>query len=104
MNQKLFERSKRCVCRFCGSKLELRMVIFNQYGGQGVELYCPKCDKIEYGTEEKFYQLAKKFVDEYEFNYYVDMTEDEYSKQLNVGKITQIMEWYEKECQKDLEK
>ena len=34
-------REKRCVCRQCGSELEIRMIIFCQYGGQGLELILP---------------------------------------------------------------
>lgn len=39
-------RQKRCVCRQCGRELEIRMIIFCQYGGQGLELYCPVCQRI----------------------------------------------------------
>ena len=76
-NEKMLARSERCVCSGCGSRLELHMVIFNQYGGQGIELYCPKCQKIEFGVEAEIYKFAKEFVEGYEFNYFPDMAEGE---------------------------
>ena len=59
-------RQKRCVCRQCGSELEIRMIIFCQYGGQGLELYCPVCQRIEYGVEKELFTLANKFIKETE--------------------------------------
>lgn len=86
-------RSKRCICRHCGSKLEIRMIIFCQYGGQGLELYCPKCERIEYGIEPEIYQLAREFAEDYQFNYYLEMAEDERSYQLNIAKIGELFGW-----------
>ncbi len=92
-NDTLLERSKRCVCKHCGSALEVRMVIFCQYGGQGLELYCPACERLEYGIDPEVYQLAKEFVENYEFNYYLDMAEGERNKQLNIAKVGEIIGW-----------
>lgn len=89
----LTKRQQRCVCRQCGSPLEIRMIIFCQYGGQGLELYCPKCERIEYGIEKELYTLADQFISDNEFNYYVDMAEDERNLQLNRGKIGEIFAW-----------
>lgn len=97
MNKKdintLKERSERCVCKMCGSKLEMRIIIHNQYGGEELDLFCPKCSRVEYGTEPQIYNLAKEFVEKFEFNYYVDMIEDEHNIQLNRGKICDIAAW-----------
>ena len=50
----------------CG--LRWQMIIFCQYGGQGLELYCPVCQRIEYGVEKELFALANKFIKETEFN------------------------------------
>ena len=73
LTKTMTERAKRCVCRVCGTPLEIRAVIFNEYGGAGAELYCGRCDKIEYGTEPEIYKTAKEFVDAMEFNYYLNL-------------------------------
>lgn len=91
--QKIKEREKRCVCRQCGNQLEAKLIIFNQYGGQGIELYCSNCKRIEYGVEPEIYFLARKFVEDNEFNYFVDMLEDERCFQLNISKVSEIFSW-----------
>lgn len=95
----LKEREKCCVCKMCGGPLELRLIIHNQYGGQGLDLYCPACDRLEYGTEPYIYDIAKKFVDRFEFNYYTDMEENTRNYQLNIGKICDIAAWILKEME-----
>lgn len=97
--EKLRERENRCVCRQCGSRLEVRLIIFNQYGGQGLELYCPNCRRIEYGVEPEIYALAKQFVEENEFNYFLDMAEDERNFMLNVSKVSEIIAWVFREIE-----
>lgn len=87
------ERQKRCVCKMCGGNLEIRMIIYNQYGGQGLDLYCPQCEQINFGIEPEIYALASKFVDEFEFNYYTDMVENERNRRLNIAKICDISAW-----------
>ena len=87
------DREQRCVCKQCGHKLELRLITYNRYGGQGIELYCPQCQRIDYGIEPEIYHLAKKFLDSTQFNYFLDMVEDERSYQLNIAKIVEILAW-----------
>lgn len=89
----ILERQKRCVCKMCGSKLEIRMIIYNQYGGQGLDLYCPNCKQIDFGVEPEIYALAESFVDDFEFNYYTDMVEDKRNRGLNIGKVCDISVW-----------
>lgn len=89
----LYLRAERCVCKLCGHQLTPSMIIYNKYGGQGIELYCPNCQMTEYGVEPELYQLAQKFVDVFEFNHYLDMEENERNHLLNVGKICEIMSW-----------
>ena len=93
------KREKRCVCRQCGSPLEAHMIVFCEYGGQGVELYCPSCDRIEYGCEPEIYDLARKFVEDFEFNYFVDMAEGERNIQLNTSKVCELFTWLFKETE-----
>ena len=90
---KIFERSKRCVCKSCGGPLEAKIIIYNKYGGSGLELYCPSCGKIEYGTEPEIFQAAKYYVSELKFDYYSDL-DDSYRKQkMNIAKACEIMQW-----------
>jgi hypothetical protein len=91
LKNNMIARSQRCVCRYCGSKLEIRAVVFCEYGGAGAELYCPKCGKIEYGTEPEIYKTAKAFVDDMEFNYYLNMEENKESYQMNIAKVCEIL-------------
>jgi hypothetical protein len=91
--EKLLKRQKRCVCRQCGGPLEVRLIIHNQFGGQGMDLFCPHCGRIEYGTEPEIYKMAQDFVDKFEFNYYTEMVEDERSRELNIGKVCDIASW-----------
>ena len=41
----LKQRSAKCCCRYCGKPLEVRMVIYNKYGGAGAEIFCDNCMK-----------------------------------------------------------
>lgn len=93
LTQTMIERSKRCVCRYCGTPLEIRVVTFNEYGGAGAELYCGHCGKIEYGTEPEIYKTAKAFIDDMEFNYFLNLPEDQRSYELNIAKICEILMW-----------
>lgn len=91
--EKMKKRVGRCVCKQCGGELEMRVIIYNKYGGQGIELYCSNCQKIEYGTERDIYLLAKEFVENVEFNYFPDMEEGKRSFELNVAKVCEILSW-----------
>lgn len=87
------ERANRCVCKYCGHPLTQKFIIFNKYGGQGLELFCENCQRIEYGVEPEIYALAEHYVEDFGFNYYLDMEENEQSFQLNVAKICEILSW-----------
>lgn len=89
------QRAEYCVCKYCGHTLTKKFVIFNKYGGQGVELYCEKCQRIEYGVRPDIYEAAESYVGDFGFNYYLDMEEDKQSFQLNVAKICEIVSWWE---------
>lgn len=92
-SRELQVRSERCCCKQCGGKLEVRLIIYNKYGGAGAELYCDNCKKIEFGTEPEIYQAAKYFVDSLGFNHFTDLEENERTYMLNIAKICEIMAW-----------
>lgn len=89
----LMNRSERCCCKQCGGPLELKIIVYNKYGGSGAELYCSHCQKIEYGTEPAIYKAAKDFVDRVGFNHFVDLEENERTYMLNVAKVCEILAW-----------
>ena len=91
--RELEEREQRCVCKLCGGPLKRKMIVFDRYGGHGMELYCDRCQKIEYGTEPEIYALANRFIEQTQFNYYLDMHEDRRSEMLNISKICEIFSW-----------
>lgn len=86
-------RANRCCCKMCGQPIHPKLIIYDRYGGHGVELYCDGCKKIEYGTEPGIYQLAKEFIEEFEFNYFPDMEEDKRCERLNTAKLGEIFAW-----------
>lgn len=51
--------------------------IFSDYGEARSELYCPVCQRIEFGTEPEIYQSATYFVDNLEFNHYPGLDDNE---------------------------
>lgn len=87
------KRLQRCCCKQCGGPLKMKVVVYDPYGGHDVEMFCEHCHKIEYGTEKEIYELASRFIDEFQFNYFLDMTEDERSEQLNTAKLCEIFGW-----------
>ena len=68
--ESLKKRTKRCVCKYCGSKLELRKIIYGDIENARVEIFCSECNRIEYGVEEEVYRVAKYFVEDMDFNAY----------------------------------
>ncbi len=89
----LDERAARCVCKLCGGELQKKVVVYNKYGGSGLELYCPACEKIEYGTEPEIFALASDFVDSVEFDYFPDMEGGALHEQLNIAKVCDVLGW-----------
>ena len=86
-------RTKRCVCKFCGGSLRLKRIIFSNYEEARIEIFCPHCQRIEFGVEPEIYHSAKFFVEETEFNYFADMDENERTRQMNIAKVCEIMSW-----------
>ena len=87
------KRMKRRCCKQCGGELKMKVVVYDPYGGHDVEMYCENCHKIEYGTEKEIYNLATKFIDEIQFNYFLGMEENERTERLNTAKVCEIFSW-----------
>lgn len=91
----LRKRTARCCCRFCGSSLEIRKIVFTGYDSR-IEIFCTECNQIEYGTEPEIYTSAKYFVETMGFNYYSDLDDNEQTKKMNIAKVCDIMAWENK--------
>ena len=89
-------RTKRCVCKYCGSRLRLKQLIFSEHDEARIEIFCKNCDRIEFGVEQEIYESAKYFVEQTEFNYYADLDDTEKTKRMNIAKVCEIMAWQDK--------
>lgn len=89
----LKKRTKRCVCKYCGSKLKLRRIMFSEFEDARVEIFCSACNRIEFGTEPAIYQSAKFFVENSGFNCYPNLDDNEQTKQMTIAKVSEIMAW-----------
>ncbi|MBP3625231.1 MAG: hypothetical protein J6J05_05295 [Peptococcaceae bacterium] len=86
-------RTARCICKYCGSPLELRRVIFHDIAEARVDIFCSECDRIEFGVEPEVYMSACNFVDNLEFDYYMNFDNNEKKRQMNIAKVCEIMIW-----------
>lgn len=89
----LKERTKRCVCKYCGGALRLRRIIFSDFEDARVEIFCERCDRIEYGCEPEIYRNARYFVEELDFSCYPDLEANERTRRMNIAKVCEIMIW-----------
>lgn len=89
----LKRRTNRCVCHYCGGKLELRRIMFNDVEEARVEIFCPDCNRIEFGVEQAVYGSASHFVDAQEFDMFTDMDDNEKKRQMNIAKVCDIFTW-----------
>lgn len=89
----LKQRTKRCVCSYCGSRLKLRRIIFGEFDDARVEMFCSECNRIEFGVEKELYQSALFFVENSKFNLFPELDENAQTKQMTVSKICEIMAW-----------
>ena len=87
-------RSERCVCKYCGGKLEVKSIVFNDIVDARTELYCNHCDRIEFGVEKEIYQNAKYFVEEMDYNCFPDMDNTETTRQMSVAKLCDLVYWH----------
>lgn len=89
----LKNRTKRCVCKYCGGKLKLKRIIFSDYEDARIEIFCSQCERIEFGVEPEIYASAKFFVENSRFNCYPDLDDNERTKQMTIAKVSEIMAW-----------
>ncbi len=87
-------RAQRCRCKYCGGPLEVRKVFFGDVETARTEIFCQKCDRIEYGVEPEIYSIAQYFVKEFQFNCFSDLEPDEQRFRLNVARVCEIITWY----------
>ena len=92
----LKDRAHRCVCKYCGSPLRLKQLVFSEHEDERVEIFCKNCDRIEFGVEQEIYDSAKYFVEQMEFNYYPGLDDTEKTKRMNIAKVCEIMAWQDK--------
>ena len=93
----LKSRSKRCVCKYCGGKLKVRLLDFGDIETANLEIFCENCDMIEYGVEPQIYRNAVYFVDNLGFNAYQDRQDADSSRRLSIGKVCEIISWHERQ-------
>lgn len=91
----LKQRCKRCVCKYCGSDLHLRRIIFTNFEDTRIEIFCKECNRIEFGVEPEIYISAKYFVEETGFNCFCDLDDNEYTKQMTIAKVCEIITWHD---------
>ncbi len=91
--QELKWRVKNCKCKYCGSPLKLRRIMYGKNPDGRVEIFCTECNRIEYGIEPEIYAVAKYFVEEFEFNVFPNNDDSEKTTQMNIAKVCEIMAW-----------
>lgn len=86
-------RVKRCVCKYCGQPLEIQKINRSSAEAGQTELVCLGCNRIEFGVEREIYDSASYFVDQLEFNNYLELEDTEQRRQLNIAKVCEIISW-----------
>lgn len=86
-------RKNRCVCKYCGGPLTIKRIMFSDIKDARVELYCDKCERIEYGIEPEIYQSASNFVDNLDVDFYDALDNNENKRLMNIAKVCEIMAW-----------
>lgn len=92
----LKSRAKRCRCKYCGGKLKLKSIVFNEFIEARIEIYCDHCGRIEYGVEPEIYTSAEYFVDELQFDAFPNQEASESTRRMNIAKVCEIMAWENK--------
>jgi len=77
------------ICSYCGGELDVRMI------GEDNWPCCGACSKIEWGAKPPVYELAKKYVDEWGFEFYTYrvVDDDDLRKLSNISKLCDIINW-----------
>lgn len=91
--EELKGRAKRCCCTFCGSNLVLRRITTGREDAGRIEIFCPNCDRIEFGAEKEIYQVAKYYVNTLKFDYYPELDDSERKRRMNCAKACEVILW-----------
>lgn len=86
-------RTKRCVCKYCGGGLKIRQIFFSDLDDARLEIFCKRCNRIEFGVEPEIYQSAKFFIEETGFNYFQNMDNTDSILQMDTAKVCELMSW-----------
>lgn len=89
----LKERRKHCVCKYCGHELEIRQIVFSELDDARTELFCPECQKLDYGVEKIIYDNACYYIEENKLNMFPDLDDNQTSRRMTVAKTAEIMTW-----------
>lgn len=90
----MMDRAGRCVCKFCGGKIEPAVIVYNRYGGNGLELYCGHCGKSDDGVERELYLWAERFVRESGFDYFTEIADETDKREKNIARVCMLLSWY----------
>lgn len=91
--EELKKREKRCCCKYCGGKLEIRRIIFSKDEDARIELFCSQCDRIEFGVEPEIYALSVYFVDYLQFDHFPELDKNQQTRRMNIAKVCEIITW-----------
>lgn len=94
--QMLGRRAARCVCKACGNALEVRIISFGRISEANAELFCPVCNRLEFGTEPEIYHNAVSYVDVIGFDYFDSIEDPQEKRRRTIGKVCELMEWNNK--------
>jgi len=86
-------RVKRCCCSYCGNELVLRRITTGREDAGRIEIFCPNCDRIEFGVEKEIYQVAKYYANTLRFDYYPELDDSERKHRMNCAKACEVIHW-----------
>lgn len=86
-------RTKRCRCKYCGGRLRLKQIVYNDTIEPRIEIFCDDCQRIEYGVEPEIYALAKYYVERMNCDFFPELDDSDSKDRMNVGKVCEIIFW-----------
>ena len=73
--------------------MSLRQLDFNEFEDARIEIFCDRCDRMEFGTEPEIYSSAQYYVDEFHINQYPDLGSNPMTRKMSIANICDIMSW-----------
>ena len=89
----LKKRVQRCKCKYCGGELVVRQLAFNHIEEARIEIFCSRCNRMEYGVEPEVYLAAKYFVEQSGFNCFPELEDNENTQRMIIAKVCEILTW-----------